>query len=323
MVALFSTNASRKGARVSSDAKYALNLKERFFFSAKFSWWPGRGKKSRRLKHWHSVSFCQWDPPTLTFLHCKQVSSWFTWQLLVVTIWCLHEAWNSILQHWEIDLNWTIFLSAFCLAKKVWLSLNKFAVVQWKLTNQSSREKPSLFFFFFFFQSVVQVLGWLPPTCRTSCPIWLSTLRETPGAAVATALRRSPLPGAGTWSETSPTTPTGTTTCWRPTWSTTTAAWRSCWRPCVTSAGRGVARRCCGPTRSVSRRTWASASASRAASAPRCSSSSRSRGWGSTRPQPGSDTASGGGLRTKGECEGVKKPVPGGEEMELRTHNIY
>lgn len=31
MVALFSTNASRKGARFSSDAKYALDLKERFF----------------------------------------------------------------------------------------------------------------------------------------------------------------------------------------------------------------------------------------------------------------------------------------------------
>lgn len=160
MVALFSTNASRKGARVSSDANYALNLKERFFFSAKFSWWPSRGKKSRQLKHWHSVSFCQWDPPTLTFLHCKQVSSWLTWQLLVVTIWCLHEAWNTILQHWEIDLNWTVFLSAFCLAKKFWLCLNKFAVVQWKLTNQSSREKPSLFFFF----SICRPGAWVTAT---------------------------------------------------------------------------------------------------------------------------------------------------------------
>lgn len=211
---------------------------------------------------------------------------------------------NHLVPSWSLKFHFTalrtVFLSVFCLAKKVWISWNKVSLVQWKLKNQSSWEKPRLFFFFLFFQTVVQVLGWLPPTCRTSYPIWLSTLRETPRAAVATALRRSPLPGAGTWSETSPTTPTGTTTCWRPTWSTTTAAWRSCWRPCVTSAGRGVARRCCGPTSSVSRRTWASASASRAASAPRCSSSSHSRGWGSTRPQPGSDTASGGGLRTKG-----------------------
>lgn len=161
------------------------------------------------------------------------------------------------------------------------------------------------------------MLGWLLPTCRTSCPIWPSTSQETPGVAVATAPRRWPLPGVRTWSGTSPGAPAGTTTCWRPMWSTTTAAWRSCWRPCVTSAHRGVGPRCCGPTRSVSRRTWASPSTSRAASAPRCSWSSRRRGWGSTRPWPGSDPASG----LKGRNAGVW--WSGEKRWSSGLNNIY
>lgn len=156
-----------------------------------------------------------------------------------------------------------------------------------------------------FIAHLFQVLGSQPQTCQTFCLIWPLTSCGTPRAALATRLRWPPWPGARTWSETFPTRPSVTTTCSQQMWFIPTTAWMSCCRRCTTFVEQEVQQRCCGPTKFASSQTWASPSASRAASMSHCWLRSHSRTWGYTRPQQSSDN------RTLGSKESREKRKTG------------